>query len=302
MGLASSSASAGVRKWSTPVSLAASRMPVTYAISCASATVCVAVSGNGEVMTRHAGKWTVPHKVDAGGSFNDVSCVSTTFCVAIAAGNAVTYDGHSWSSAIAMGPRDDGYHLSCASRTFCAAVGANGVAGRPGVIATFDGRRWTRVALASSAAANDRFLSVSCASARWCVAANLDGQIVTFNGRRWSLSHPSGAADLVSVSCPSTTFCMAVSINGNAMTMNGSRWSTPRAIPHFANADAYSVSCASSSGCAVIGLSGRAVSWTSGRWSAPVDVFAHMSPGVDVSCATRATCVAVNDDAKSASS
>lgn len=298
----STPANANGSSWSTPAALGRSSVQVTYAISCPSATTCVVVNGHGQALIRDNGHWSAPHAVDAGGSFDALSCANATFCVAIAGANAVTYNGHAWTRPVTMGPRGYSYHLSCPSTTFCAAVGASGVAGQKNVLATFDGHTWRHVTPPGSRALNDRLLGVSCASSRFCVATNMNGHLVTFDGRRWATSRVVGPTGLISAACPSSTFCMAVSMNGEVMIMRGTTWSHGRAIPRFAKDFAYSVSCATAHECHVIGLSGRAVSWRDGQWSQPAVVFpGTASAGVQVSCTRSGYCVAVNDDARSSS-
>ncbi len=301
-GVAPVSSATRPRQWSPPHSLGDSRVQVTYAISCRNATMCVVVDGLGQAMFRRSGRWTAPQVVAAGGSFDAVSCASSTFCLATASGNAVTYNGHTWSHAVSMGPSGYTYHVSCPSSSFCAAVGASGVAGQANVIATYDGHSWKHSSVGGAHSPLDRLLGVSCPSLSFCAAVNFDGHASTFNGQRWTTSRNSLVPSLVSVSCPSRTFCMAVSVSGEAATMHGTSWSRARAITGFSRDAAYTVSCATSSRCEVLGLSGRAESWHDGQWSSPVVVFAGgVSAGVQVSCPPSGPCVAVTDRAASAS-
>jgi hypothetical protein len=292
-------------KWSSAIQIGSKDSgtnQVSYSVSCPTSIFCVAANGNGQVLYDQSGVWSTPRGLALGGSIDSVSCSSTTFCVAVAAGEAAVYNGHRWSSAVRMGTTGDTYNVSCATVRFCAAVGASGLPGKPSALATFNGRTWSMFKTTSSGKADDRLLSVSCSSAHFCMAANLDGVILHFNGSTWTPSHGVGNDSLISVSCSTEKFCMAVTTTGDATTFHQGSWSPPKPIPSFARAGAYSVSCVSSSKCSVIGLSGSVATRTSGRWSGPTTVFSRgYVAGVSISCAATSHCVAVNDEGFAAS-
>jgi hypothetical protein len=279
--IGSTAAVANVSKWSTPIHLdpfTTSGGQTGYSVSCPSADFCAVADGYGHVIFRRSGQWSTPQAVAAGGSFDSVSCLSATFCVAMASGEAVTFDGHSWSKKVRAGP-DATYKVSCATTKFCVAVGASGLPGKPSTIATFNGHAWSSRQTSPSGAFDDRLMDVSCATSKFCVAVNLDGQILTFNGTRWVPNRRTGPNGLISVSC------------------HGPAWSPSATIPGFAKAFAYSVSCASTTKCVTVGLSGRAISWTAGQWSKPVTIFPGGAvAGVMVACSPSNACVAVNDE------
>jgi len=292
-------------KWTPPVligSKGSSATQVSYSISCPTSTFCVAVNGDGQVLYDRSGVWSTPQSLALGGSIDSVSCPSKTFCVAVAAGEAAEYNGRVWSPAARIGPQRDTYKVSCPSSTFCAAVGANVVAGKPSALMTFNGRSWTTYKTTSTGSINDRLLSVSCSTARFCMATNFDGQILSFNGSKWNLSQSSAPKFLISVSCTGQKFCVAVATTGKTMTFHGKSWSAPKLIPAFMSAGAYAVACASAEECSVIGLSGAVTSWSSGQWSSPSMVFpGGYVGGVAISCSTKSNCVAVNDRGMSSS-
>ena len=299
------SAATSLDKWSPPVligSKGSSETQVNYAVSCPSSTFCVSVNGDGQVLYYRSGVWSSPQSLALGGSIDSVSCSNKEFCVAVAAGKAAVYNGSVWSSAVPMGPAGDTYKVSCPTSTFCAAVGANGIPGRPSALVTFNGRSWTTYKTTSTRVLNDRLLSVSCTTPRFCMASNFDGQILAFNGKKWTASHGNGPKSLIAVSCAASRFCMAVTTTGESTTFQGGSWSPPKLIPAFKSAVAYSASCVSASECSVIGLSGAVTTWMSGRWSSPLTVFpGGFVAGVAISCATGSNCVAVNDRGASAS-
>jgi hypothetical protein len=54
-------------------------------VSCASASLCVAVDGTGNALTYNGTSWSQPQSIDPNGSLglSSVSCASSTFCVAV---------------------------------------------------------------------------------------------------------------------------------------------------------------------------------------------------------------------------
>ncbi len=286
-------------RWSPPFSIGLSSSvgkQVNYSISCPSIKLCIVVSGNGDVSYRRHGFWTSPTLLSLGGSIDSISCANQTFCVAVASGESATYNGHSWSRAIKMGPKKDTYEVSCPTTTFCAAVGDSAIPGQASAILAFDGRSWINYGVFPTRGAKDRLVSVSCSTPQFCMAVNLDGEILGFNGKTWSPSRPFGAASLVSVSCASSGFCMAVTLTGEESMYRDGTWSSEQPIEGFKNAGAYSISCVSVSECTVIGLSGMVTTRMNGRWLSPLLVFpGEPAAGVAISCASLVQCVAVND-------
>ena len=71
------------------------------AISCPTATFCVAVDGRGAARTDHDGTWSGASSIETSLGLTSVSCPTTTFCVALDdLGRAATYDGHAWSAPV----------------------------------------------------------------------------------------------------------------------------------------------------------------------------------------------------------
>ena len=272
---------------------------VTYAVACSNSTFCAAVNGNGDANLLRDGKWSSSVPLNAGGSLSTVSCPTRTRCVALAdGGKAVLFNGHTWTGLGSVGP-EASYSISCVGNAFCAAVGANGVAGKPSTVATFNGEKWSSRQVKTTGRTNDRLMSVSCASAIFCMAVNLDGHNLTFNGDSWKSSKKVGPKGLIAVSCASRSFCLAVTLAGIEAIYNGTTWSSSP-IPQFENKFAYTVSCASTVECTVVGLTGAAISWSAGTWSKPVTVFPGGSvSGVNIACSSNQSCVAVDNRGES---
>ena len=155
-------------------------------VSCPSARFCAAVDYGPNVVTFNGTAWSKPSAIDPGGYLQAVSCASAGFCVAIdRRGNALTFNGRTWSAPVTADPNglsmgEGGISwpvVSCPTSHFCAAVDGN-----DGAVVTFDGSRWTApVTIDSKAANSDKepvlifLMSVSCRSARFCVAGDSSG-------------------------------------------------------------------------------------------------------------------------------
>jgi hypothetical protein len=155
-------------------------------VSCPSTSFCAAVDYGPNMVTFNGTSWSKPSAIDPGGYLQAVSCASASFCVAIdRKGNALTFNGSTWSvpvnadpNGLSMGEGGISWPVvSCSASDFCAAVDGNG-----GNLVTFDGSSWTApVNIDSKAANSDKgpvlifLMSVSCRSARFCVAGDSIG-------------------------------------------------------------------------------------------------------------------------------
>jgi hypothetical protein len=155
-------------------------------VSCPSTSFCAAVDYGPNVVTFNGTSWRKPSAIDPASYLQAVSCAAASFCVAIdRKGNALTFNGITWSAPVNADPNglsmgEGGISwpvVSCPTNDFCAAVDGN-----DGDLVTFDGSSWTApVSIDSKAANSDKgpvliFLtSVSCRSARFCVAGDSIG-------------------------------------------------------------------------------------------------------------------------------
>ena len=184
--------------------------------------------------------------------------------------------------------------VSCPTTTFCAATGANGTAGGASTLATSTAMPGRRSRRRPPAATDDRLVDVSCASATFCLAVNLDGLSLAFDGTSWSAVPSAAARGTVSVSCPVASTCWPCPPWAPGPGSREDAWSSPTVVPALQGAFASSLSCSSATRCTAVGLSGKATSWN-GAWSSPTPVFhdGYLAT-VDVSCAPTGPCVAVN--------
>jgi hypothetical protein len=138
------------------------------------------------VVTFNGASWSKPSAIDPGSYLQAVSCASASFCVAIdRKGNAFTFNGSAWSAPVNSDPNgltmgEGGISwpvVSCPASDFCAVVD-----GADGNVITFNGSTWSAPVNIDSKAANSVngpvlifLMSVSCRSAMFCVAGDSVG-------------------------------------------------------------------------------------------------------------------------------
>ena len=284
------SASASTIGWSAPTTIDTN--PYLTSVSCASATLCVAVDSSGNAIAWNGTTWSSPVNIDSSNTLTSVSCAaSTTFCVAVdSSGNAIAWNGTTWSSPVNIDSSNNLASVSCASATFCVAVDYAGNA------VTWNGSSWTvmtGVAPYSGYNYIASLSSVSCLSSAFCAAVGASGNAVTWNGTSWSSAVDIDSSNnLASVSCTTSTFCVAVDYSGNAVTWNGSSSST---FYYAVSSTGFqSVSCTSSSFCVAVGDNSDTYTWGT-SWSGAISI-PNVSYVGSVSCVSTSFCVAVADN------
>jgi hypothetical protein len=229
----------------------------------------------------------------AAGGLYAPTCATAHACFVLAwtdGGANTVLDRFDGRRLTAVGPPlqargDDVYTMSCPMTRFCMAIGLTRPAGRAVPSAeVWNGQRWRIVPVpsgpqmgisgtASSAAAEAsdvELRSVSCASARMCVAvgtsyyggtAQNDVAVIRrWNGSRWVIDRPAIVhGDLGSVSCGSARFCVIAGAAKNDFTApeiyRGSGW-TPVHLPRIANGGTQglaAVSCPTATRCVGVG-------------------------------------------------
>lgn len=304
-------------RWSAPTKID-EKYPQVTSVSCPSASMCVALDIFGRVMTYDGTGWSQPRHIDARPSEHAIACASSSFCAVVGNflgggedGEAVTYDGRTWSTATRVSSRAL-TSVSCASSRFCAAVGENGQA------LTYDGRTWTSSSQIDPHPAGDPsplapiITSASCTSASFCMAVDDAGQALTYNGTSWTaptrIDRGNTGIDAElgfnAVSCSSSSFCVALgggahpSSGTYATTYDGVSWSTPSKIEAHGTLEA--LSCPTASFCVAVGAQptirpgGYALRYNGTKWSAPRRIERRSSLN-SVSCASRRFCVAVGN-------
>ncbi len=227
------------------------------------------------------GTWSAPAKVDPNDGLY-VSCVSSSFCVVVdESGNALEWNGSSWSTPQAVSTGF--YNISCASANFCVADAGSDVY-------TWNGSSWSQPQSVDSSSGGFIF-SISCPTTSFCVAGDSNGNVFDWNGSSWSQPQaidPSGGG-IYGVSCPTTSFCAMVDKDGNAFIWNGSSWSTPKSLSSALSG----VSCASATFCVATSTqssSGVVYTWNGSSWSGASTVDSNAGNYMTVSCATASFC------------
>lgn len=315
---------AGPLSWSAPVPIDQPQVPLT-AVSCPSASLCVAVDVEGDVLTSTnptggASAWTTT-PVDASHFLNAIACPTTSLCVAVDGhGNVVTStDPTGGASAWTVASVSSALNkVSCPTSTFCAASTGGGevvTSTNP----TGGASAWQSTVIDSG----HELASIACASASMCVAVDRQGDLVTSinpTGGAAAWSTPVEIAALANdtpeslnaVACPTTTFCAAVDgydynefdglstgdvVTSTNPTGGAAAWSTPA---HIANG-LFGVTCPSSSFCATTDLSGDvfaatnpqggASAWSSNKIDSVDGLFTDLA---GIACPTASLCVAVD--------
>lgn len=261
-------------------------------VSCPSTSYCVAVDGNGNIMSYNGVAWSTAQTSDD--QLNSVSCASDSFCAAVgyddAGGNVFRYNDGAWSSPESL---DAGYKLhsvSCTSTTFCEVGAAVNVF-------TVDGTSESGPDAIdqSNNETNESgygLPSMSCPSPTFCGTIDGSGNAFILNGSTWSAPEPiDNNVQLNSVSCVSPEFCVAVDSEGNAFTYKGSAWSAAQSVDP--NTALESVSCPSTSFCVAVDSNGDSLVFNGRIWSAPSSIESGHQLAA-VSCPTTGFCVVVD--------
>lgn len=288
---------------------------------------------------------TVPVPREYNTQLSAVSCASATACVAVGFyvngvghefGIAETWNGTAWSVSVPVVPagatssRLTG--ISCTAANACTAVGtyASATHSELPVAERWNGSAWTAQTVALPSGASFVLLvGVSCTASNRCVAvggyrgAGLMSATLTelWNGTSWAISpspNPAGQtySILNSVSC-NATVCMAVGDAGSsqfpsralAERFNGTSW-TAVTIPAPAGSTAVDLggvscptatSCVAAGGYATTGFFSRltlAESWNGTSWTikpTPNPNATYYATLGSVSCVTASNCTAVGE-------
>jgi len=237
---------------------------------------------------------------------------------AVAVGvTACGQQGGSGTGAASASPGSLGQRLASAQASERSAAAAQsggasaapggGAPGTPGTGALAD---WTFGSLGGSGG----YMSVSCPTAAFCMAAGSGGDVYTFDGSAWTgprdadpgADNGQSLQQDIGVSCASASFCVLVDDAGNALTWNGSTWSAADALGGVGGPGGLAVSCASAGFCLAIDSGGGTYVWKGSGWTTgqplPPDTAAEQDPGsladpfYQVSCPSTSFCVAAGAD------
>jgi hypothetical protein len=265
-----------------------------FAVSCPTASICVAVGNRGTIVTSDnaeggAGAWRsetaqpgayvggAPGEADrtSPGTFESVSCPTAGMCA------AVTYAGDFYASGDPVGGAStwratdldgDGAdtHLksvSCPAPTFCVAVaagsGAVGANGGGKVIGIGNplsaSISLTQIQLDGSM----ELQAVSCPSPAFCIAVANKGRIVISSNPGgaapvWTEIGTPGPGDLEAVDCPTESLCLAGNARGNVLSSADANAAAPdwRGVNTGPSVPITGISCPTVSRCAAVDNNG----------------------------------------------
>ena len=218
------------------------------AVSCTSATACVAVGSynNGTALVTLAEVWNgtswsiQPTPNPAGAGFSTlagVSCVTASACTAVGSyfdgsnylSLAEAWNGASWSIQSTPNPSGATFSslsgVACPTANYCTAVGSSNGATSVALAEAWNGSTWSLQTVPTPSGGTSPSLSgVSCTTATQCTAvgsysnAGFTATLTlaeAWNGASWTIQptpNPAGAQAgvLTGISCPTATRCMAV--------------------------------------------------------------------------------------------
>ena len=244
--------------WTNANAAAGSGENELNAVTCATASFCVAVgqqkesTGGALLIEQWNGTaWSVVSGVTVTPSANDalngVSCAGPSFCMAVgstgAGAFAEMWNGSTWSASTVTPPPgfNAAVYLSsvfCVASNSCQALGTGFTTSTPTLFGEqWNGTNWSAVTAATPPAGPNEAIAASgmdCISGSQCLAVGTtdhNGAISApfaeqWNGTAWALANTGistslpGGSFLSSVSCAGATFCQAVGQVGGATTQN----------------------------------------------------------------------------------
>ncbi len=210
------------RHWTPPAPLATGGSLVS--VSCPTPLFCMATDVSGNVFQWNGSAWSRPLNLGVRTALSAVSCPTTTFCEAVGFfGDVLRYSGASWShpaviSTIANSTSANSTSaptISCASPAFC--VVGDGLSQSVFMVAG----AWSPARLVDPMGRG--VLSVSCPTARFCMAVTKSGDASLWHAGHWSTPVTVSSHRLVSVSCPRAGFCLAVG-TGHDVALYSGHW------------------------------------------------------------------------------
>jgi hypothetical protein len=313
---------AGVRSWKSVVVDPRPGLLGIQAVSCPVRALCVAVDGNGNVITSRTpagggSAWTL-RNVDGSDSLYGVSCPSSVLCVAIDAQGVLTSTNPAgaatWQRAALTTPQVLGRlsAVSCPSASTCVVLDQAGdefVSTDP----TEGAQAWTESSIEYVPFPQVVIpgltgpLALSCPTVGFCMGVDAEGNALWSSdpgsgGRTWKVAQVDGANGPVGIACPST-WCVAVDWAGNVLTStrpgDPASW-TVQAVDPDGTASGGSrsgtVSCPSAALCAAVDGDGNVLTSPDPVHGSGWQV-ARVDPGnilAGISCPSSQLCVAVD--------
>jgi hypothetical protein len=306
--------------WSLSPMPATVQVPIgsLYAVSCPSATNCLAVGTDRRAFWLSGGAWqdVSPDLVPDSTSLRAVSCGSPAFCVVLSSAALLVWSGADWHTLAAPDgvPLGDMLAVSCTSATFCAATWGTATGG--GAVGRWNAGTWTvdSVPVPGTNVKNHEALlnGISCVSPTACVVAGYTDLVfdvgrtglhvprpfaISYNGTTWTEhAGPSTTTGrLGAVSCWAANACAIVGTDFSGSSLfiysNGTFRRPP--VVGSTNPIAFAVSCTKATSCVAVGpnsAGGNAQRWNGTNWHAES---AGIGTLYGVSCVAAGPCTAV---------
>ena len=285
------------------------------AVSCPSASLCVASTGAQELaFSPNRFRRPQPHTLFSGRGLQIESlwCATSTLCVAIDFQSAVSFNPTKVASKLTPTRLEtvtgEGLvSVRCPSRSECVAIDSFGGA------MTFNPVTHKVLKRRISVDGNERLTALACPSVSQCTALDDNGTEYTFQpqtGQRLGSSQidaavgldaPSGASDneLDAISCPTTKLCAAADTLGNIVTFGPQPGGASGAYQTVSvqadpNGSLSAISCKPSGVCAATDRSGNAIggSAMSNSWQPQAVDTGHVLNSV--ACPTLSQCIAAD--------
>lgn len=264
------------------------------AVSCPSATFCMALDDDGGSYTYNGTTWSSKMAVGADARYLD--CFSSTVCLASEqSGRAANWNGTSWT--LQEGVPGTVGAVSCADATHCFAFSAAGVA----YATLWDGSAWQTASPGGIIAGLGSVIYGSCPTSTFCMVGSMT-KSSTWNGTSWTAAATSGSGTWYAGACTSSTKCLMTGASaGRYKTWNGTLWSSDQTFGALPDRPVVNyIDCApTGTFCAVAGIKeGEADvssvwTWDGTTWTD------HGTPNTngtirDISCGSSFFCVAVD--------
>ena len=283
--------------WSSVNPYSAGGSSTLQDVSCATATFCVAVSGNRGVSystnPSSTSSWTT-EKLTGTGALNGISCPTTGLCVAVdAGGNVVTSTDPEvvgdWHPAHVDGSPLTA--INCRSTTYCMAVDNDGH-----VLTSTNPTGGSSAWSSTDVDGTDPLNRVSC-NATTCAVAGDNGAVAVLRYGTWTVDTLDGSSTINDVSCPSVTRCIAVDAAGDVLSSTYARGgATAWQVVHVDSAALTGISCPSTTLCMVTDADGNvaaAINPVGGTAAWRVSAADGTTALRRVSCPTTSLCVLI---------
>ena len=287
------------------------------AVSCASATFCVAGFNQSYVATWNGSTWTfaqLPGFTALFAPVVSISCPSTTFCAAAATvgdQNAVypiidTWNGSAWTTSNTPPVSSGGGYgpVACASATMCVAAYESTYVGVDGPAAIWNGTSWSTSTNSmpatneSAGSVTPSVAAISCPTSTFCGAIG-DTHFLTIQNDTWGSEVPfTLSGENTSISCPTATMCVAGSGNGYVSIYQDGAWGAAADVAFTPTPPTpgmlTSVSCPTNTFCAAVDQNGNVVTYNGTSWSTPQSIDGGNAIG-SISCPSTTFCAALDE-------